>query len=115
MTTRTSDLKSLAIRLTKGNELTSFVTEDFQKDMFQTTIAAAMESTKVVRVRNTVAVLGARGDYLDLVGFVTVGTAAEVPIVSTMYIGLLTIPVYQSQYNTLSSVSIRRLWDLKSR
>lgn len=84
--TRISDLKSLSIRATKGNELTSLITEDFQKDMFQTTIAAALESTKVVRVKNTIAALGCRGDYLELVGFCTVGTAGQIPIVSTMYI-----------------------------
>ena len=84
--TRASDLKSLAIRATKGNELTDMVTEDFQKDMFQTTIAAGLETTKVQRIHNSIAALGARGDYLDLVAFVSIGTSGQVPIVSTIYV-----------------------------
>lgn len=84
--TALSDLRSLAVRATKGNELMEFVSEDMQKGMFQTTLAAGIESTKVIRVRNTVAVLGARGDYLEAVLFCTVGTAGQIPNVDTIYV-----------------------------
>lgn len=84
--TAASDLKSLAIRATKGNELMTFVSEDMQKGMFQSTLAAAIVSTHVIRVRNTVAVLGARGDYLEAVLFCTVGTAGQIPNVDTVYV-----------------------------
>lgn len=84
--TALSDLRSLAIRATKGNELMEFVSEDMQKGMFQTTLAAAIESTMTIRIRNTIAVLGARGDYLEAVLFCSVGTAGQVPNVDTVYV-----------------------------
>lgn len=86
MTTRTSDLKSLALRVTKGNELTSFITEDFAKGMFQTALVDGLDTNKCNRVKNTIVALGARGDYIDCNAFVTVGTAGEVPIINTMYV-----------------------------
>ena len=84
-----SDLRSLAIRATKGNELMEFVSEDMQKGMFQSTLATAIESTKTIRVRNTVCALGARGDYIEAVMFCSPGTAAGVPVVDTMYVELV--------------------------
>ena len=84
--TALSDLRSLAIRATKGNELMEFVSEDMQKGMFQATLAAGIESTKVIRVRNTIAALGARGDYVEAVLFCSVGTAGQIPNVDTVYI-----------------------------
>lgn len=84
--TALSDLRSLAIRVTKGNELMEFVSEDMQKGMFQATLAAAIESTKTIRVRNTVVALGARGDYLEAVLFCTPSTAGQVPNVDTVYV-----------------------------
>lgn len=84
--TAASDLRSLAIRATKGNELMTFISEDMQKGMFQAALADGIMTTKVIRVRNTVAVLGARGDYLEAVLFCTVGTAGEVPNVDTVYV-----------------------------
>ena len=87
--TAASDLRSLAIRATKGNELMEFVSEDMQKGMFQATLAAGIESTKVIRVRNTVAVLGARGDYLEAVLFCTVGTAGQIPNIDTVYVEIV--------------------------
>lgn len=87
--TAASDLRSLSIRATKGNGLMEFVSEDMQKGMFQATLAAAIESTKVIRVRNTIAALGSRGDYIEAVMFCTVGTAGEVPNVDTIYVELV--------------------------
>ena len=84
--TRLCDLKSLAIRVTKGNELTDMLTEDFAAGMFQTALVDGLDSNKSNRVKNTVAALGARGDYVELVGFVSIGTAGQVPIINTMYI-----------------------------
>ena len=84
--TAASDLRSLAIRATKGNELMTFISEDMQKGMFQAALADGIMTTKVIRVRNTVAVLGARGDYLEAVLFCTVGTAGQVPSVDTVYV-----------------------------
>jgi hypothetical protein len=37
--TALSDLRSLAIRATKGNELMTFISEDMQKGMFQAALA----------------------------------------------------------------------------
>lgn len=84
--TAASDLRSLALRVTKGNELMEYISEDMQKGMFQATLATAIESTKTIRVRNTIAALGARGDYLEAVLFCSVGTAGEVPNVDTVYV-----------------------------
>ena len=83
--TYTADLRSLAIRATKGNELMDFISEDMQKGMFQATLAAAIESTMTIRVRNTICALGARGDYIEGVMFCSAGTATNVPIVDTLY------------------------------
>jgi len=84
--TAASDLRSLAIRVTKGNELMEFVSEDMQKGMFQASLADGIESTKVIRVKNTAAVLGARGDYMEAVLFCTVGTAGQIPNIDTIYV-----------------------------
>ncbi|HID20250.1 MAG TPA: hypothetical protein EYP28_04865 [Methanophagales archaeon] len=81
-----SDLKSVSIRVTKGNGLTDFITEDFQAGKFQSTLAAGVETTKAVRLQRTVAALGTRGDYLEMVLWCTVGEAGEVPNVNTCYI-----------------------------
>jgi hypothetical protein len=89
--TAISDLKSLAIRATKGNELMTFTSEDFQKGMFQTTLVAGLERDKLVTTRKTVAVLGARGDYLEGVMFCSVGTAGQIPNVDTMFMELTDI------------------------
>jgi hypothetical protein len=63
-----------------------FISEDMQKGMFQTTLAAAIESTMTIRVRNTICALGARGDYIEAVLFCSAGTAAGVPINDTIYV-----------------------------
>lgn len=84
--TALSDLRSLAIRATKGNGLMTFISEDMQKGMFQSSLADGIMTTKVIRVRNTVAVLGARGDYLEAVMFCGVSTAGQIPNVDTIYV-----------------------------
>jgi hypothetical protein len=84
--TAVMDLSSLGIKLTKGNELTSFVTEDFSKGMFQTALVDGLDTDKCNRVRNTVAALGCRGDYMDLVAYCDEGEAAAIPDVNTVYI-----------------------------
>jgi len=89
MATAAADLRSLAIRCTKGNELMEFVSEDMQKGMFQSTLAAAIESTKTIRVRNTVCALGSRGDYIEAVMFCTPSEATLVPAVDTLYLELV--------------------------
>jgi hypothetical protein len=89
--TAISDLKSLAIRCTKGNELMNFTSEDFQKGQFQTTLVAGLERDKLVTTRKTVAVLGSRGDYLEGVMFCGVGTAGQIPNVDTMFMELMDI------------------------
>jgi hypothetical protein len=86
-----ADLKSLAIRATKGNELMTFVSEDFQKGMFQTTLVAGLERDKLVTTRKTIAVLGCRGDYLEAVLFCTASEAGEVPNVDVVYAELTDI------------------------
>jgi hypothetical protein len=87
--TATSELRSLAIRATKGNELMEFISEDMQKGMFQATLAAAIESTMTIRVRNTICALGARGDYIEAVMFCSVGGVGQVPLLDTLYAELV--------------------------
>lgn len=87
--TAASDLKSLAIRATKGNELMTFSSEDFQKGMFQTTLVAGLERDKWVLTKKTVAVLGARGDYLEGVMYCTIGTGGEIPNIDTLYMEIV--------------------------
>lgn len=84
--TAVMDLSSLGIKLTKGNELTSFVTEDFSKGMFQTALVDGLDTNKCNRVRNTVAALGARGDYMDVVAFCDAGAAGAIADVNTIYV-----------------------------
>jgi hypothetical protein len=86
-----ADLKSLAIRATKGNELMTFVSEDFQKGMFQTTLVLGLERDKLVVTRKSIAVLGCRGDYLEAVLFCTPSEAGEVPNIDTVYVELTDI------------------------
>jgi hypothetical protein len=66
-----------------------FVSEDMQKGMFQATLAAAIESTFTIRVRNTICALGSRGDYIEAVMFCSAGTATNVPINDTLYVELV--------------------------
>jgi hypothetical protein len=84
-----ADLRSLAIRATKGNELMEFISEDMQKGMFQATLAASIESTMTIRVRNTICALGSRGDYIEAVMFCSAGEATDVPNLDTMYVELV--------------------------
>jgi hypothetical protein len=86
-----ADLRSLAIRATKGNELMNFTSEDFQKGMFQTTLVLGLERDKLVTTRKTIAVLGSRGDYLEVVLFCSASEAGEVPNVDTVYAELTDI------------------------
>lgn len=89
--TAASDLKSLAIRCTKGNELMTFSSEDFQKGTFQTTLVAGLERDKWVTTKKTIAALGCRGDYLEGVMYCTVGTAGQIPNVDTLYMEIVDI------------------------
>ena len=84
--TAASDLKSIAIRSTKGNELMNFISEDFQKGMFQSALVDGLDSRKAILVKKTVAVLGCRGDYLEAVLFCSIGTAGQIPNVDTVYV-----------------------------
>jgi hypothetical protein len=84
-----ADLRSLAIRATKGNELMEFISEDMQKGMFQATLAAAIESTMTIRVRNSICAIGARGDYIEAVMFCSAGEATDVPNLDTLYVELV--------------------------
>ena len=84
-----SDLKSVAIRATKGNELMEFVSEDMQKGMFQAALADALDSRKAILIKKTVAVLGCRGDYLEGVLFCTASEAGEIPNVDTVYMEVI--------------------------
>lgn len=85
-TAATADLKSLAFRATKGNELMDFITEDYQAGMFQTTLAAGIDADKTIRLGRTVAALGCRGDYLEAVLFCSIGAEGALPTVKTVYI-----------------------------
>ena len=87
--TAISDLKSLAIRATKGNELMNFISEDMKSGMFQSALADGLDSRKAILVKKTVAVLGCRGDYLEAVLFCGVGTAGQIPNVDTVYVEVI--------------------------
>jgi hypothetical protein len=66
-----------------------FISEDMQKGMFQATLAAAIESTMTIRVRNTICAIGARGDYIEAVMFCSAGGATQVPLLDTLYVELV--------------------------
>ena len=84
--TAVMDLSSVGIKLTKGNELTSFVTEDFSCGMFQAALVDGLDTNKCNRIKNTVAVLGCRGDYMDVVLYCDEGETAAIADVDTVYI-----------------------------
>jgi hypothetical protein len=88
-TAAAADLKSLAVEVTKGNELMSFVTEDFQAGMFQSAMADGMDANKAIRLGRTVAALGSRGDYIDMKMFCTVGAVGALPAVKTIYVEMV--------------------------
>ena len=62
-----NDLNSVDIKVTKGNGLADLITESHAAAEFQTSLANGMDVNKAVRVKKQVAVLGARGDYVELV------------------------------------------------
>jgi hypothetical protein len=66
-----------------------FISEDMQKGMFQASLAAAIESTMTIRVRNTICALGSRGDYIEAVLFCSAGGATQVPLLDTVYLELV--------------------------
>lgn len=85
----TADLKSVAIKVVKGNGLAELYTEDFNKGVFQSALADGVDRNKAVHIKTQVAALGARGDYIELVAFVTAGTAGNIPASDTFYIDVL--------------------------
>jgi len=84
-----SDLKSLAIRCTKGNELMNFISEDMKSGMFQSALADGLDSRKAILVKKTVAVLGCRGDYMEGVMFCTPSEGGEIPNINTIYMEVI--------------------------
>jgi hypothetical protein len=64
----------------------NFISEDMQKGMFQSALADGLDSQKAILIKKTVAVLGARGDYMEAVLFCGVGTAGQIPNIDTVYV-----------------------------
>lgn len=76
------------IRVLKGNGLQNIVTEEHIEGQFQTSLAAGMDVQKAIFVRRQVAVLGARGDELQLripVNVDTTGAADIAGIANKVY------------------------------
>jgi len=84
-----ADLETLVIKQTKGSGLESFKSEDFAAPMFQSTLADGQDANKAVRMKNYVAALGARGDYIELLAYVTAGTAGNVPSRHSIYVEMV--------------------------
>lgn len=85
--TAQSELESVLIKATKGNELTSMVIEEFTAGVFQSTIAAGVGNQNLaIRLRNTVAALGCRGDYIEMICYIGVLANGQIPNVNTHYI-----------------------------
>ena len=82
-------LKSLSIKVVKGNKLATLFTEDFTKGVFQDALKDGVDRNKAVHVKTQVAALGARGDYIELVAFVSVGTAGDVLQTDSIYVDAL--------------------------
>ena len=61
------NLDFLHIRMVKGNELASLITESFGAGMFQETMADGRDRNKAISVSQKVAALGVRGDYIEIV------------------------------------------------
>ena len=78
--------ETLVIKATKGSGLESFKSEDFAGAMFQANIADGQDINKAVRMKNYVAALGARGDYIELIAYVKAATAANVPARNCFYV-----------------------------
>ena len=70
---------SLVLKATKGNGLADLVTEDFVGQTFQAALADGRDVNKAVRMERSLAALGARGDYIEMIAFVSAGTAGNVP------------------------------------
>jgi hypothetical protein len=84
-----SVLESLVIKTTKGSGLETFKSEDFAAAMFQTSPADGQDINKAVRMKNYVAALGARGDYVEFLAYVSAGDAGDVPARNVIYVEML--------------------------
>jgi hypothetical protein len=82
----TAKTETLVIKATKGSGLETFKSEDFAGGMFQANLADGQDINKAVRMKNYVAALGARGDYIELLAYVTAGTAGNVPARNCFYV-----------------------------
>ena len=78
--------ETLVIKATKGSGLETFKSEDFAGGMFQANLADGQDINKAVRMKNYVAALGARGDYIELLVYVTAGTAGNVVARNAFYV-----------------------------
>ena len=84
--TTTAKTETLVIKATKGSGLETFKSEDFAGGMFQANLADGQDINKAVRMKNYVAALGARGDYIELLAYVTAGTAGNVVARNALYV-----------------------------
>ena len=82
----TAKTETLVIKATKGSGLETFKSEDFAGAMFQSNLADGQDVNKAVRMKNYVAALGARGDYIELLAYITAGTAGNVVARNALYV-----------------------------
>ena len=78
--------ETLVIKATKGSGLETFKSEDFAGGMFQAALADGQDINKAVRMKNYVAALGARGDYIELLIYVKAGTAGNIVKRNAFYV-----------------------------
>lgn len=78
--------ETLVVKATKGSGLETFKSEDFAGAMFQAALADGQDINKAVRMKNYVAALGARGDYIELLAYVKAGTAGNIPARNCFYV-----------------------------
>jgi len=89
---KSAQADEVSIRVKKGNELTSLITETHNANEFQATLADGKDRDKAIRVETSVAALGARGDYILLEIPYTLGTGtADTRSKNSIYVEVLDI------------------------
>lgn len=72
-----SDIISLTIKVVKGNKLASLVTESHEIGEFQAALNNGVDINKAVRVKEEVAAIGSRGDYIELTKLMAAAGATD--------------------------------------
>ena len=72
-----SNIISLTLKVVKGNKLASLVTESHEIGEFQAALKDGVDVNKAVRVKEAVAAIGARGDYIEITKLMAAAGATD--------------------------------------